>query len=207
VELEFLDPGPDQPFSPPPPPVGPPPAPRRELVGLLIMLVAAAVLPLLAAYQSLYAVEEDSGFGRVAFTVNAWGGYQASDLGAVMAQGPRFGILLAVCSGGFAVLAALTLVRALRRDGRGPGLLPGLVPATVGLVAASAAVTAAMALEVESVFESLSGRGLGFGGPVEVRVRVGGAIWLGLAGVLAGGLAIAAARRAVRAVAGRPVVR
>jgi hypothetical protein len=36
---------------------------------------------------------------------------------------------------------------------------------------------------------------------------VGGAIWLGLAGVLAGGLAIAAARRAVRAVAGRPVVR
>jgi hypothetical protein len=207
VDIEFLDPGPDQPDGDADGPaqgdsVSRPPV--RETVGLLIMLCAAALLPVVASFQSLYAVREQGPATEVDFTVDAWGRYGfASGPFAAAAHAPRFGILLAVSGAGFAVLALLTALRLLgartrahttsHTTSRASSMLVG---AAVGLVGLLVGVTAAMTLEIESVFSTLRDSSGGvFGGPLEVSLRIGAASWLSLAAVLAGALAVAAALR------------
>ena len=213
MEPEFLDPGPDQPapgFLPAgyvgvgaPHPADDPPIPRarsrpgrRETVGLLLMLAAAAALPAVAARQAMYSVVEDNVVARQAFTVGAWGDYDVS-LGPPLAgHGPRFGIVLTLAGAAFALLALLAL-RLLRNGAAelGPRMSLGIAAAATGLVGLLVGVTAAMTLQIQSTFAGYQGAS----GVLEVRLRVGVAVWLSLAGVLAGGLAVAAALRVRRA--------
>ncbi|HVU92002.1 MAG TPA: hypothetical protein VHC23_07195, partial [Jatrophihabitans sp.] len=112
---EFVDPGPEQPPYgpagwPPPgpvarPPSEPPPGPagRREVTGLLIMLVAAALLPLVAATQSVYTVTEFGAVARAEFSVDAWGNFSPEAASYPVAHAPRFGILLLAATADFAL--------------------------------------------------------------------------------------------------------
>src|SRR3954451_3319840 len=206
--MEFVDPGPDQPagFDPRPDAPRRPVAARRETLGLLIMLAAAALLPLLAAFQTFYAVREEGAAGRYEFAVDAWGRYGDVAGARLPVHAPRFGMLLVVCGGCFAVLALIAATQLLAGRAVAPArTATGLAGAAAGVVGLLTGVTAAMTLEITSVFDSLrAGGGSPFGGLYEVRMRIGGAVWMSLAGILAGVLAIAAALRVRRAAAAPP---
>jgi len=229
MEPEFLDPGPDQPAPgyPPPgyPPAGHPnyagpPAPagqpstgqrplppgfpgprspqpaRRETFGLLVMLLAAAALPVVAGRQALYTVVEDNVVAHESFTLSAWGDYDVA-LGPPLAgHGPRFGIVLMLGGVAFALLALLAL-RLLRGGSveQGGRVSLGIAAAATGLVGLLVGITAAMTLQIQSAFAGYQEAS----GVLEVRLRVGVAVWLCLASVLAGGLAVTAALRVRRA--------
>jgi len=228
VEPEFLDPGPDQPApagypAPGYPPAGypapgqvappgfdapgvpfppgfPGPSPahpaRREIVGLLLMLAAAAALPVIAARQVLYSVVEDNVVAREAFTVGAWGDYDVSVGPQLAGHGPAFGIVLTLGGAAFALLA-LIATRLLRGNPgeQGPRTSLGIAAAATGLVGLLVGVTAAMTLQIQSAFAGYQAAS----GVLEVRLRVGPAIWLALVGVVAGALAVLAALRVRRA--------
>jgi hypothetical protein len=209
VEPEFLDPGPNQPagylppasdgphgpqgaFGAPRParPVGRPG--RRESLGLVAMLLAAAILPAVAAGQTLYAVVEQNVVAREAFAVSAWGDYDVTNGADLAGHGPRFGAVLALAGAAFGLLALLAL--GLLRDpgaGRARRTALGIAAAATGLVGLLVGVTAAMTLQIQSAFAGYQEAA----GVIEVRLRVGGAVWLSLAAVLAGGLAVTAALR------------
>jgi hypothetical protein len=209
-EPEFVDPGPNQadpvpagaPFcaSHPGPPPGDAPAVstgRREILGLVVMLLAAAVLPLIASMQTLFAVHEQSLTTSVDFSVDAWG-----DLGSFAADRPyshgiRFGLLLVGCAMGYVVLLlAGALVFLGERSGqprRAAGLIAGAATGLLGLLLGT---TLAMTLEIQSAFDSLrSSAGAAPTPVVEVRLRIGGAVWFAAAGLLAGVLVVTAALR------------
>jgi len=220
VEPEFLDPGPDQPapasgyptpsypasddpapagYRPAPPGFpGPPPVrpARRETVGLLLMLAAAAALPLVAAQQALYSVVEDNVVARESFTVGAWGDYAVAIGPPLAGHGPRFGIVLTLGGAAFALLALLA-ARLLRRGpiDQAARVSLGIAAAATGLVGLLVGVTAAMTLQIQSAFAGYQEAS----GVLEVRLQVGVAVWLSLAAVLAGGLAVTAALRVRRA--------
>jgi hypothetical protein len=201
MDIEFLDPGPNQPYEPLPPaaavaeerrPVGP------EAVGLLIMLVAAALLPVVAAFQSVYTVSASTDTLDFGYAVDGWGRYTSRDLGAFPAglHEPRFGVLLCVAAMGFAVLALVVVTRIVLPHPSAPRLSGSLVAGIAGgLTGALAGVTAAMTLQIETAFDRLRSTN----GPIvtdrTVHLGVGGAVWLALAAVLAGGLSVAAALR------------
>jgi len=224
VEPEFLDPGPDQPrgYPPPgypvpeypapgypapgyPPPARPPepgpprPAPgtgRREAIGLLVMLLAAAGVPLVASVGTLYSVTLHSLAVDVSFRVDAWGSARPADPSGSLGHPPRFGVLLTAVAAGFALLALIAAVQLLGARAAHPArVAAGLAGAAGGLVGLLVGVTAAMSLQVQSTFDGLQNTF----GTVEVRLRVGDAVWLALAGVLAGGLSVTAALRVRRA--------
>src|SRR3954451_15078467 len=206
--MEFVDPGPDQPagFDPRPDAPRRPVAARRETLGLLIMLAAAALLPLLAAFQTFYTVREEGAAGRYEFAVDAWGRYGDVTGARLPAHAPRFGILLVICGACFAVLAAIAAAQLVAgrasEPSRSATALAAAAGAVVGLLTG---VTAAMTLEISSVFDSLrAGSGGPFGGLYEVRMRIGGAVSVSLAGILAGGLAVTAGLRVRRAVTPEP---
>jgi len=225
VEPEFLDPGPDQPapasgyatpsyptpryaapddpapagHRPAPPGFpGPPPArpARRETAGLLAMLAAAAALPLVAAQEALYSVVEDNVVARESFTVSAWGDYAVAIGPPLAGHGPRFGLVLTLGGAAFALLALLA-ARLLRGGpvDQGARVSLGIAAAATGLVGLLVGVTAAMTLQIQSAFAGYREAS----GVLEVRLRVGVAVWLSLAAVLAGGLAVTAALRVRRA--------
>jgi len=160
------------------------------------MLLAAAALPVVAARQALYSVVEDNVVARESFTLGAWGDYDV-DLGPPLAgHGPRFGIVLMLGGATFALLALLAA--RLLRDGpleQGSRISLGIAAAATGLVGLLVGITAAMTLQIQSAFAGYQEAS----GVLEVRLRVGVAVWLSLASVLAGGLAVTAALRVRRA--------
>jgi hypothetical protein len=198
VEPEFLDPGPQQQYAPAPAgPTGPPgppaPLPRREAVGLLIMLVAAALLPLLAALESVYAVTEDTAVAHAEFSVDAWGNYDFAAGAQPVAHAPRFGLVLALAGAAFAILALVAAVDLLAsRTAALAGRATGIAGASAALSGLVVGTVAAMALTIQSAFD---GYRQGYDGLLSLRMRVGASVWLGLAGVLAGTLAALAALR------------
>jgi hypothetical protein len=203
MDIEFLDPGPNQPYEPavPAPGAAEEHRPGPEAVGLLIMLVAAALLPVVAAFQDVYTVRAVADELRFRYAVDGWGRYSTGDAGGFPAtlHEPRFGVLLCVVAAGFAVLALVVLTRlVLVRPGAARlsgSLVAGIAAALTG---ALAGVTAAMTLQIETVFDRLGSPA----GPVvsdrTVHLGIGGAVWLDLAGVLAGGLGVAGAVRVRR---------
>ena len=229
MEPEFLDPGPDQPEptpygaapsttppfgSGPPaatappwaPPWAPPPAPRgrREVIGLVIMLCAAALLPLVASAQSLFAVRERTIAGFDDYALDAWGQFSGVAGPQLYAHGPRFGVALIATGVGFAVLllgaGVVLLGGRSTRPQRVSGLLAGAATGLVGLLVGT---VLAMALEIQSAFDTLRSTAATGATPVlEVRLRVGGAVFIAIAGVLAGGLAVSAALRVRRTAEG-----
>jgi hypothetical protein len=209
--MEFVDPGPDQPYPAPAAPHAPrrSVSPRRETLGLVVMLVAAALLPLLASFQTFYTVREEGAAGRYEYSVDAWGRYGELAAGARPAvHAPRFGALLLICAGCFAVLALIAASRLLGGRATEPArTATGLAGAAAGVLGLLTGVTAAMTLEIGSVFDSLrAGSGSPFG-IYQVRMRIGGAVWISVAGILAGGLGIAAALRVRRASVPAPLDR
>ncbi len=208
MEIEFLDPGPNQPDGPAPGARGPTaarrPRPDRETVGLLVMLTAAAALPVVAAFQLVFTVQQqDAGGSGFTYGADAWGRIRLGD-GSALATAqhePRFGILLAVCGAAFGVLALTVAAQLLLRTALGRRPLGATVAGAAGVLAGLlVGITASMALEVESVFDRLRAEPADpFGaGPAGIRLEVGPAVWLGLAAVLAGGLSVAAALRVHR---------
>ena len=216
MEPEFLDPGPDQPAPAYPPRPGPPwlpapgapggPAPgrrpaspgHREVIGLLVMLLAAAALPLAAAGQTVYSVVEQAVGARESFAVSAWGDYHVTTGEALAGHAPRFGILLVLTAAAFALLGLLAAVQLLPgRRARPPAARTalGIAAAATGLVGLQVGITAAMTLQVQSAFAGFQEAS----GVLEVRLRVGPALWLALVGVIAGALAVLAALRVRRA--------
>jgi hypothetical protein len=193
---EFVDPGPDQPaYAPPGRPA--PVAGRREAGGLLVMLVAATLLPLVAATQSMYSVTEVGLAARAEFSVDAWGNFAPEAASYPVAHAPRFGILLVAAAAGFALLGLVAAGLLRGRSPRPGTAAAGVAGAAAGLVGLLLGTVGAMTLEIQSAFDTYR---IGFAGPVEVRLRVGGAVWLTLAAILAGGLAVAAALRVRRTV-------
>jgi hypothetical protein len=205
VEIEFLDPGPNQPDGPGEPALVAPIPPQRrvprldrETIGLLVMLTAAAVLPVVASFQLVFLVHADFS-GGFTYGADGWGRFRLGDGSGVVAgpHEPRFGVLLAVCGAAFAALALIVAAQALLRvapDRRASGAaVAGAAGVLVGLLVG---VTASMALEVQAVVDRLrSSPAESFDGVSGFRLQVGAAVWLSLAGVLAGGLAVAAALR------------
>jgi hypothetical protein len=202
---EFVDPGPEQPpygpaAWPPPGPVPEPPsgpAGRREVTGLLIMLVAAALLPLVAATQSVYTVTEFGAVARAEFSVDAWGNFSPEAASYPVAHAPRFGILLLAATAGFVLLAVVAAGLLRERSARPATAAAGVAGAAAGLVGLLIGTVGAMTLEIQSAFDTYR---VGFEGPVQVRLRIGGAVWLTAAAMVAGVLAVAAAVRVRRSV-------
>jgi hypothetical protein len=207
VDIEFLDPGPDQPDGPAQAAAAPPEAPRprrvaREDIGLIVMLTAAVILPVVAAFQTVYTVRSGLDEVSFAYAADAWGRFSTSD-GTTVGPGvheARYGVLLTACGAGFAVLAVAVLLQALTRRPSAPRLSgPVIAGAAAAITGVLTGVSASMALQIETVVDRLRTSGADpFGGPRRIELGVGAAIWLSLAGLLAGGLAVAAALRARR---------
>jgi hypothetical protein len=203
MDIEFLDPGPNQPYEPVEPGISE--QPRRatpEAIGLLIMLSAAALLPVVAAFQAVYSVRSSADALEFRYTVDGWGRYTAGEVG-VFPSGlhePRFGILLCAVAACFAVLALLAVTRLVLPHPAGPPVSASSVAgAAAALTGVLVGITGAMTLQIETVFDRLRSTG----GPIvvdrTVHLGIGGAVWLTLAAVLAGGLSVAAALRVRRA--------
>jgi len=163
------------------------------------MLVAATILPVVAARQTLYTVVEQNVVSRESFAVSAWGDYEVAAGEQLAGHAPRFGILLTLGGAAFGLLALMTARLLLgARTERGDRTSLGIAAAATGLVGLQVGVTAAMTLQIQSSFAGYEEAA----GVLEVRLQVGGAVWLSLAAVLAGGLAVMAALRVRRAFRG-----
>jgi hypothetical protein len=196
VTIEFLDP--DEPGA-----AGQAPAeaiggdgpqrPRREIdrdaVAALLLLAGAAVLAVVASFQTVSTEIQRNGDGTNGASVDGWGRWHTVGT-ATVAPGihdARYGIPLCVCAAVFAAGAALLGAAALR--GRDPRSVTTAALAAVGGVCVLAGVTATMWLQIDAVFDSFHATTNGaddlpdaFGG---FHLEVGAAIWLALAGLVA----------------------
>jgi hypothetical protein len=211
AEIEFLTPGAAGASLGPPDEIGGEVrAPKRwhalrasgrfsgALLGTLGLLAAAAALPVMAAFRTIYTVRQfGSNGGGFTYWVDGWGRYRpaAAHFPAGVHE-PRAGLVLVGCAAGFALLALLVAATALPEVARRvvPRLATLVLAASAGLSGLLAGTLASMALQIDSLSANLrveAGADRGFGSP-HFRVTTGGCLWLGLAGLAAGVLAIGA---------------
>jgi hypothetical protein len=200
VSVEFVDPGED--VGGPQTPIeaiGPEGMERRPLValdrdvaGAVLFLTAAAALAAVAAFQTLYTVTLIPR-GSIGYSVDAWGRYRYANVSATSPRGAheaRYGILLCGCA---AVFGAVAILAAMRRARGSAAIAAGC--AACGL----AGVLAAIGLQLNSVADSVRAAA---NADTELLVAgrnpalgVGAAVWLGLAALVAAGLAVLACQR------------
>jgi hypothetical protein len=164
-------------------------------VGAVLLLGAAAALAVVASFQRVYTVRVSVGKHRSSYWVDGWGRFRTGRNGRFPPglHDPRWGVALCICAGGLVVLMlAVAAVPALpERISR--RVATGSLGAAVAFVGALAGLLAAAWLEVESRADSLRAQlaGEDFGLRMHSEIPVGPFLWLGLASVLAGAVAIA----------------
>ncbi|HZC70970.1 MAG TPA: hypothetical protein VE442_09765 [Jatrophihabitans sp.] len=172
----------------------------RHRVGAIVMFAAAAALAVVASFQRVYTVREVVGQRQPSYWVDGWGRLRTSDGDPIPAglHETRWGLALCVCAAVLVVLAFAVAGSAVPRFAAriSPRAATGVSVAAIAIVGAFAGLLAAAALQVNAVSDRLhasTGVGAGLGPPaVQYDVPVGGFLWFGLAGVVAGVLAIAA---------------
>jgi hypothetical protein len=197
---------------------GEPRALRRPTVDVpvtaaVVLLAAAAALPALASFRTVYTVRAGQGaHSGVILGADGWGRLLREVSGPSPLHGmheSRYGIVLVVCAAVPAVLAAVTLASLF------PGPVRSAAPSVHGFVAVAAlaasavvgGVAASIGLELQATFDTLhaqlaSIRDSGSGHGPHIDTSVGGCLWLALAGALAGLLGGGALLRARRPSAG-----
>lgn len=161
----------------------------RDAAAALILFAGAAVLAVLASFQTVSTEIQRNGNSTNGASVDGWGRWHTVGT-ATVAPGihdARYGIPLCVCAAVFALGAVLLGAAALR--GRNPRTVTTAALAAVGGVCVMAGVTATMWLQIDAVFDSFHATTNGaddlpdaFGG---FHLDVGAAIWLALAGLVA----------------------
>jgi hypothetical protein len=196
VTIEFLDP--DEPGVAGQAPVeaigGEEPQRRRpefdrEAGAALVLFAGAAVLAVLASFQTVSTEIQRSGNRTNGASVDGWGRWHTVGTASVApgVHDARYGIPLCACGLAFAVAAGLLAAAVLR--GRNPRTATSAA-LLVGAGATSlAGVIATMWLQIDAVFDSFHATTSGaddlpqsFGG---FHLDLGGAIWLALAGLVA----------------------
>jgi hypothetical protein len=176
-----------------------------------LLLAAAAALPTVASFQGVYTIRERGGGVRSATNgTDGWGRYRVDspDVPSGIHE-IRYGIPLVVCAGVLAVLAvALVMTLVGRRDThtqrRAQGAMMLLALAATSVLGG---VAATMWLHIQALFDTIHaqldtiGSGLG-GSPPTIETGIGACLWLTLAGVVAGLLAVGALWRSARAGSG-----
>jgi hypothetical protein len=172
--------------------------PRRLEIGTLaavLLLAAAATLPVVAAFQTVYRVREP-GIRLSGLGADGWGRYQQRGLPSGIHE-TRYGIALVVCAVAFAasgIALATTTVPALSQWAAGIRRVLAAVVAVFASVLGG--VLGSMALHIQAVFDTFRTQLGGFGELGErtrrIDTTVGACLWLGLAGLVAALLALAA---------------
>jgi hypothetical protein len=169
--------------------------PSAGAVGAAVLLAGAAVLPVFAAFATVF-VERIGGTAQgLTFATDAWGRERhAARYNPGFPPGlhdPRYGVVLCCCAGGLLVAAAVLLIGGLRF--RLAPLLAGAASAALALAGVTAGIAAAMWLAVRARTDSLNAsfradRGQ-FADQVRIHVSLGAAFWLAAAGAVAALLA------------------
>lgn len=205
VEIEF--------FLPDEPPEG---AGQREEIGgvarprrhiafdhrrltLVVLLAAAATLPVIASFQRVSTVRQSGAGPQLSSWVDGWGRFRSSGTTPIPTalHDPRFGLPLTACAGAFALLALAVTATfapplARRLSARVHAILAAAAVAVCGVLAG---VLAAVALQVDAASDRLRATTFTDGSyPPGFRVdlQVGGCLWFGSAGLVAGVLAVIA---------------
>jgi hypothetical protein len=208
VEIEFLDPGPEQ-AAPDEP------AARRDarlrLAGAAplgtvarlaapLLLAGAAALLVAAPFRSVYTLHASEGTGPGAgLSVDGWGRYSGVFESSGF-NGPRYGILLVACAGLLAVAAAVLLAHLLAR----PHILLPRAAVLLGLAgsAAGGAVAGALYLAFSSTRAGYQAQARQAANSAaddlvstlpKIDVQAGGCLWLCVAAAGCGLVGAAAA--------------
>jgi len=202
VEIEFLDPGPEQ-FEAEPAPAADP-AGLRQTVLLLgralapaLLWAGAAALAILAPFHALDTISFRNQGQTQSESTDGWGRYRMTGDASALAHGPRYGTFLIGCAAVLAAAAALALVRALSRP-----VLPR-VRTALGVAAAGglAAFVAVLVLNFLSTKDTVQAQVDSFGSQTQgtllgevftAHVQIGRGMWLAAAALACALLASAA---------------
>ena len=199
VEIEFLDPGPEE-FAAAPAP-GPTladsPASLLRFGAALapaLLWAGAAALALLAPFRALDTITFGNGGQTQSESTDGWGRYRMTGGAAVLAHGPRYGALLIGCAAVLAAAAALALLRAVGRPAL-PRIRTALGVAAAGGLAAFVGVLVLNYLSTKDTVAAQVGsqpQGDLESDALTAHVRIGGGTWLAAAALACALLAIAA---------------
>jgi hypothetical protein len=168
---------------------------NRARVGAIIMLGAAAALAVTASFQRVYTVEASAGDQRSSYWVDGWGRFRDDDGASVppSLHEARWALALCVCAGCFVALAVAAAVLPALAARVSPRAVSAVAGATIGLVGLLAGLLVAAGLQISAVVDRLQASSVLEGGPrPNYDLRLGGFLWFGLAGLVAGLLSIAA---------------
>ena len=182
----------------------------RGAVVAVLLLAAAATLPTVAAFQTVYTISQrGNGVGRSTFGSDGWGRYRADGSVPAGIHDIRFGIPLVISifmavhllGIGFLVTLVMRSTRAPRR-----GVLSIAVPVALIATGVLGGVVASIWLHIKAQFDTLNAQFAdtrqGGGGRVPFVTSVGPCLWLALGGAVAGLLAAGALRYSARAESG-----
>jgi hypothetical protein len=196
VAIEFVEP--DGPPAVPSAPVeiiggDGPQRPRieldRDVVAAFVLFAGAAVLAVVASFQTVTTEYQRRNGHPVGASVDAWGRYHTVGAASVApgVHDPRYGIPLCCGAGVFALAALAIGVSALRR--RKPRHVIAAAVGAVTAVCLLAGVTSTMWLQIDAAFDSIHATTNGadelpdsFGG---FHLGIGAAIWTSLAAIVA----------------------
>lgn len=172
---------------------------ERDVVAAFVLLAGAAVLAVVASFQTVMTEYQRRGGHPVGASVDAWGRYHTIGTASVApgVHEARYGIPICCAAGVFALAALLVGVSALRkRNTRHVAIATVAVATAICLLAG---VTATMWLQIDATFDSFHATTNGaddlsdaFGG---FHLGIGAAIWTALAAIVAALLASYASLR------------
>ena len=198
MDIEFLDPDGHSAVGPEPAPTevigGDGPQRRRieldrDAAAAFVLLVGAAVLAVLASFQTVTTEFQRRNGHPVGASVDAWGRYHTVGAASVApgVHEPRYGIPLSCCAAVFALAGLIVGLAALRS--RNPRQAVIGVIGVIASVCVLAGVTATMWLQIDAVFDSFHATTNGadelpdsLGG---FHLGIGAAIWTSLAAIVA----------------------
>jgi hypothetical protein len=202
VEIEFLDPGPEE-FPAPEPPNHPGSGRAALRLGRTyapaLLWAAAAVQAVVAPFRVIDTITVRQQGQTQRESTDGWGRYRS--LGAsALSHGPRYGVILLACAAVLAAAAVLVVLQAVRRPA-----LPALPRIRTALGVAGAGVLAALiavlALNYLSTKDTLAAQVKSFGSSapgtlisevITAHVRFGGCMWLAVGALACALLAIPA---------------
>ncbi len=206
VEIEFLDPGPED-FPAADPASGPRPDSRRALAlrrarsfAPAVLWAGAAGLAAAAPFRVIDTITIRNQGETQLESTDGWGRYRSGGGVSFISHGPRYGAILVACAAILLAAAVLSLLPTLRRPAG--SVLPRIRTA-LGVAGAGglAALLAVLVLNFLSTRDTLAAQVKSFGSSAPgtlvsevftARVRLGACLWLAVAALGCALLAIAA---------------